>query len=177
MISNYLKVIFRNLKKHKLFGITNIAGLSIGILCCLMIMIYVNHELSYDKWNPNADRIVRTYSDINFGGNLMKMAVSGSVIAPESADALPEIEAWCRIRDYGSYLTKIDGTDQMNIEVEEALHADSTFFKLFPSKLLEGDPERCLAEPNKVVLSESLAEILLDAEDPLVGQILLLDNR
>lgn len=177
MLINYIKISLRNLYKHRLFSLTNIFGLSIGVLCCLLILMYVRHELSYDQWNPNVDRIVRPYGDINFGGTLMRMAVSGSIVAPEAAEALPEIEDWCRFRNYGSFLIKEDGTDQSNILVEDILSVDSTFFHLFPVGMLEGDPHTCLVEPNTLVISKELCMRLFGTTENVVGRNLLLGNR
>ncbi len=177
MLLNYLKISLRNLYKHRLFSLTNIAGLSIGVLCCLLILMYVGHELRYERWNPNMDRIVRPYGDINFGGNLMRMAVSGSVVAPDAANVLPEIEDWCRFRDYGSYLVREEGTDHLNVLVREALTVDSTFFNLFPLKLLEGNAETCLRDPRNLVISQSLAGKLFGSVSNAMGKNLLLDNR
>lgn len=177
MLLNYIKISLRNLYKHRLFSLTNIFGLSIGILCCLLILMYVRHEMSYDQWNPNVDRIVRPYGDINFGGNLMRMAVSGSIVAPDAAEALPEVEDWCRFRNYGSYLVKEEGTDQVNILVEDVLSVDSTFFHLFPVTMIEGDPKTCLVQPNTLVISEDLALKLFGSTNGIVGKNLLLSDR
>ncbi|MBK8503131.1 MAG: ABC transporter permease [Saprospiraceae bacterium] len=177
MLFNYIKIGFRNLVKHKLFSLTNIVGLSIGVLCCLMILMYVSHEISYDRWNPKLERIVRPYGDINFGGMLMRMAVSGSVVAPDAAEVLPEIEDWCRFRDYGSYLVREDGTDHLNLLVEDALSVDSTFFNLFPIEVILGDPETCLTQPKSLAISENLAKKLFGTVENVTGKNLLLSDR
>ena len=177
MLFNYLKISLRNLYKHKLFSLTNIAGLSIGVICCLLILMYVGHELSYDRWNPKSERIVRPYGDINFGGTRMRLAVTGAVVAPDVAEVLPEVEDWCRFRDYGSFLVREAGTDDLNVLVEDALTVDSTFFNLFPIPLLDGDVKTCLKDPKNVVISKSLAEKLFTSVENARGKILLFSNR
>lgn len=177
MILNYIKISLRSILKHKLFSITNILGLAIGVLCCILIMNYVLYETSYDKWNPNLDRIVRPYSDINFGGTKMEMAVTSAIVAPDAAAALPEIESWCRIRDYSSSLLRKAGTDEVNLLETDILSADSTFFTLFPTQSIEGNLQHCLVEPQTAAISESLAEKLFGRTTGIVDQILLLDNR
>lgn len=177
MFFNYLKISLRNLYKHKLFSLTNIAGLSIGVICCLLILMYVGHELSYDRWNPKSERIVRPYGDINFGGTRMRLAVTGAVVAPDVAEVLPEVEDWCRFRDYGSFLVREAGTDDLNVLVEDALTVDSTFFNLFLIPLLDGDIKTCLKDPNTVVISKSLAEKLFTSVENARGKILLFNNR
>lgn len=177
MLYNYLTLAFRNLRKNSLYSGLNIAGLAIGIAACLLIVLFVSHELSYDRWNPNADRIVRPRADINFGGNHSEYAVVGSVVAPDAAAQLPEIQSWCRFRQYGTYLVKRDGIGQQNIREEDVLTADSTFFEVFPLQVIQGDPVRCLTQPNTVAISRSRAERYFSAPQMAIGQTLLLENN
>ena len=177
MLGNYFKVTVRNLLKNKLFSITNIAGLGIGIACCMLILLFVNYELSYEDWNHQSDRMYRPYMDINFGGSKMTAAVTGSILAPDAADVLPEIENWCRFRDYGSYLIKIDGTGLTNFREEKVLTADSTFFDVFPVRMLVGDPKSALALPNTLVMSESKAQKYFGDINNAPGKVLILENE
>ena len=142
MYSNYFIIALRQLRKKRLYTGLNIAGLSLGVAACLLITLYVMHECSYDRWNPNADRIVRAAADINFAGNHFELATVGSFMVPDAAKELPEIQSWCRIRSYGSYLVKREGLVQQNIREEDILHVDSTFFEVFPLQILAGDPVR-----------------------------------
>ena len=176
MIQNYLKIAFRNLRKNRLYSFLNIFGLSLGIAACLLIVLYVVHELSYDRWNPNVERIVRPAADINFGGNHMQLAVVASVVGPEAKQELPEIEAWCRFRDYGSYLVKRDGEGQQNIREERVLTVDSSFFEIFPLKMVEGDPRSCLVQPKTMAISRSRAEKYFASPQQAIGQTMVLEN-
>ncbi|GJM35668.1 MAG: ABC transporter permease [Saprospiraceae bacterium] len=177
MWQNYLKTAWRNLLKNKGFSLINIAGLAIGIAGCLLIMLYVVNELSYERWNPNADRIVRPVSDIKFGGNEFKMAVVGSIVGPDSGLELPEVESWCRFRQHGSDLVKVMDRDEPNNEENDVLTVDSTFFKIFPVPMLEGDPDQCLKQPNTVAISRSAAERYFTSPQEAMGQTLLLENQ
>jgi putative ABC transport system permease protein len=177
MIQSYLKLAFRNLQKNGLYSFLNITGLAIGIAACLLIVLYVAHELSYDRWNPNAERIVRPVGDIKFGGMHHELAVVGSIVGPDAAKDLPEVQAWCRFRDYGSYLVKRDGEGQQNSREEDVLTTDSTFFELFPLKILEGDAVRCLAQPKTVAISRSRAGKYFSSPQMALGQILVLENE
>ncbi|MFN0216612.1 MAG: ABC transporter permease [Saprospiraceae bacterium] len=177
MIQNYFTLALRNLRKNPLYSGLNIFGLSLGIAACLLIMLYVSHELSYDRWNPLAERIVRPAADINFGGNHMELAVAPSVLAPDVARELPEVQAWCRFRQNGSYLVKRDGISQQNIREEDVLIVDSTFFELFPLKILQGDPVRCLTQPRTLALSRSRAEKYFSSPQMALGQTLILENN
>lgn len=176
MIYNYFKMAWRNLLKNKGFSFINIFGLAIGVACCLLIFLYVGNELSYDRWNPNAERIVRPVTEVLFGGNHDKMAETGSIVAPEAAKELPEIQSWCRFRNYGGYLVKRDGEGQQNLREQHALTVDSTFFQLFPVPLLEGDPIKCLTQPDVVAVSRRTAEKYFASTQAAMGQTLVLNN-
>nr|MBP6826888.1 ABC transporter permease [Saprospiraceae bacterium] len=164
------------LRKNRLYSFLNIFGLSLGIAACLLIVLYVAHELSYDRWNPNAERIVRPAADINFGGNHFQLAVSASVLGPEVGREMPEVQSWCRLRDYGTYLVRRDGQAQQNIREEHVLTADSSFFEIFPLKMLEGDPVRCLRQPQTLAISRSRAEKYFSSPQMALGQTLVLEN-
>ena len=83
MIKNYFKIAWRNLKKNRLYALINITGLTIGIASCLLIGVYIRHELSYDRFNANADKIVRVTMDYNHGGPSQKTAVTGTKVGPQ----------------------------------------------------------------------------------------------
>lgn len=177
MLHSYFTLAVRNLRKNGLYSFLNITGLAIGIAACLLIVLYVAHELSYDRWNPNAERIVRPAADINFGGMHHELAVVSSMVGPEAAKALPEIQSWCRFRQYGTYLVKREGPGQQNVREENVLTTDSTFFELFPLKILEGDSRHCLAQPGVLALSRSRAEKYFSSPQMAVGQTLILENK
>ncbi len=177
MLSNYLKIAFRNLRKNGLYSFINVFGLALGIASCLLILLFVSNELSFDRWNPLAERIVRPVSEIKFGGAEMNMAVVGSVIGPDATKELPEIQQFCRFRQRGTYLVRRDGEAQQNFREEKLLNVDSTFFELFPLKILEGDPRRCLAQPKTLAISRSRAEKYFASPQLALGQTLVLENR
>jgi putative ABC transport system permease protein len=177
MLKNHLTLALRNLRKTPLYSGLNIFGLALGVAACLLIVLFVSHELSYDRWNPQADRIVRPVADINFGGNHMELAVASSIMAPEAGQELPEIQAWCRFRQYGSYLVKREGMAQQNIREEHVLTVDSSFFEVFPLTVLEGDPRTCLSQPMTLALSRSRAEKYFSSPQMALGQTLVLENE
>ncbi|TNE59260.1 MAG: ABC transporter permease [Bacteroidetes bacterium] len=177
MLYNYLKITIRNLRKYKAFTLINIAGLAIGVACCMLILLFVVYELAYDKWNPNADRIFRPVTEIQFGGSHFDLAVTGSPIGPDMKQQFPEVEAYCRFRQYGSYLVKREGEDQQNIREEDALTVDSSFFQVFPVQVLEGDPRTCLTQPKSLAISKSRAIKYFGALQMAIGQTLILDNK
>src|SRR5580693_2674870 len=101
MIRNYLKTAIRSLWKNKGFSAINILGLAIGLATCLLIVIYVMDELSYDRWNVNADRIYRLDNQVKFGGNDMALAVAAAPAGPTILREYPEVEKEVRFRTNG----------------------------------------------------------------------------
>lgn len=176
MLQNFLKIALRNLLKRKVYSFINIAGLAFGLACFLLIALFINHELSYEQWNPNADRIIRPVSDIKFGGINMQMAVIGSPIGPDMKQDLPEVQSFCRFRDYGGSLVRKDSAFQQNVEEQHILTVDSSFFELFPLELLAGDRRTCLTRPNTIALSQSRAERYFSSPQAALGNTLILDN-
>ncbi|MDF2430844.1 MAG: putative transport system permease protein, partial [Mucilaginibacter sp.] len=98
MIKNYFKIAWRNLKKNRLYAFVNITGLTIGIVSCLLIGVYIRHELSYDKFNENASRVVRVTMDYNQGGNPQKVAVTGTKVGPQFKRTFPSIVDFVRLQ-------------------------------------------------------------------------------
>ncbi len=176
MLQNFIKIALRNLRKRKLYSFINIIGLAAGLASFLLIALFITHELSYERWNPNADRILRPHADIKFGGSELKMAVTGVPVGPDIASEMPEVENFCRLRAYGSYLVRKDGSQQQNFEEKEVLTVDSSFFQLFPLPLLAGDPKRCLSSPNTIAIDDKLARRYFGTVEGAMGQTLILDN-
>src|SRR5436190_9532055 len=128
MFKNYLKVALRNLWKNKSFSALNIMGLARGRAVCLLIVLYVVDELSYDKYNVNADRIYRIDADIYFNNTQAIFAVAPDPLAPTLVRDYPEIEQMVRLNFRGDILVK---KDNQNVKDHNAVFADSTFFKVF----------------------------------------------
>src|SRR5476649_1287758 len=101
MIRNYIKTAFRSLMKNKGFTFINVLGLALGLATCLLIIFYVFDELSYDRYNKNADRIFRVNSDIKFGGSENFYAVSPAPLGAALKNDFPEIEQVVRFRERG----------------------------------------------------------------------------
>src|SRR5471030_2368393 len=97
MIRNYLKIAWRNLKKNRLYAFINILGLTVGIVSCLLIGVYIKHELSYDRFHQNADRIVRVTMDYSFGDAAQKIAVTGTKVGPQFKRVLPGVVDFVRM--------------------------------------------------------------------------------
>ncbi len=167
MIKNYFKIAFRYLFKNKLYSFVNIFGLTIGITSCILIGVYIMHELSFDKFHANADRIARVTMDYGSGDVETKVATTGTKVGPQLARTFPEVEAYTRTLKYARVLKYQDKL----FEEKNFLYADSAFFNMFSFKLIAGNPTTALDAPDKIVLTESSARKYFGSEDPM-GKII-----
>jgi putative ABC transport system permease protein len=173
MLRNYLKVALRNLWKSKGFTAINIIGLASGLGVCLLIVLYVTDELSYDRYNVNADRIYRLDADIYFNNTQFTASISPKPLALTLAKECPQVEQMCRINFQNDILIK-KGPDW--IRDHHIAFADSTFFKVFTVPMVTGDPNTALDEPNSVVIDESAAKRYFNGTD-VIGKILEMENK
>jgi putative ABC transport system permease protein len=163
MINNYLKIAWRNLKKNRLYAFVNIIGLTIGIVSCLLMGIYIRHELSYDRFNHNAGRIVRVTMDYSFGDAPQKIAVTGTKVGPQFKRTFPEVIDFVRLYKYGSV---INYNNQLFTE-KNILYADPSFFKIFSFKLISGDAATVLNAPGKIVITQTAAKKYFSNDNPI----------
>jgi len=168
MLRNYLKIAYRNIVKHKFYSLINVLGLAIGITCCLLIMLYVKDELSFDRHLPNSDRIYRVVSNHMFSGNEFHAAVTPAPLASALVEDFPEVEVSTRIRNAGSIVFK---KGESAIKEPSCAYVDSTFFKVFAFNVIEGNPETALVAPNSVVLTKSIARKYF-GDEPAVGKLI-----
>lgn len=172
MWRNYLKLAFRNLKKSKLYSAINIFGLSSGLLAFLFILLYVQDELSYDNYSPYADRIYRVDFHGRLGDQEIASAQNAAPLCPTLQAEYPEVEAFVRFRDRGSYLVK---QGNKHYREDDIIFVDSTFFKVFGIPLIRGNADEALRSPNSIVITQAIAEKYFGIEDP-IGKALVLDN-
>ena len=168
MIKNYLKIAWRNLTRNKTFSAINIFGLAIGIATCLIIMLFVNNELSYDRYNKKANRMVRVYFQGNVQGEKMKESNVMPPVAQTLKKDFPEVEEATRLRNYGTpklvYANKTFKEDRFAF-------VDSNFFQVFTLPLIEGDAKTALLEPNCIVITKDVANKYFGNEDA-IGKII-----
>ena len=166
MLKNYLKIALRNILKQKFYSVVNVLGLAIGVACCLLILLFVQDDLSFDQYHEKSDQIFRVASDIQFGGNHLELAVAPAPMAAALKEDFPEVETSMRFRNRGRYLIRREGATQ-NYKEEDLAFADPTFFDIFSIPLLKGDAESVLKEPNTLVISEAMVEKYFQEEDPV----------
>ncbi|MEL7147510.1 MAG: ABC transporter permease, partial [Bacteroidota bacterium] len=165
MIRNYLKIAARNSWRHKFFTGINVMGLSIGITCCFLILLFIKHELSYDQFFDKHEQIMR----VSLNGY-------GATPAPFASTALqsyPEIENSLRIRPYGEVTFAFK--DKV-FAVDGGLSADSTFFEVFDWPLIEGNPKTALKDPQSIVLTKSMVLQFFNRMD-VVGELIEVDGQ
>lgn len=171
MFRNYLISTFRNLRKNRLHSFINIAGLAIGLACVILILLFVRHELSYDSFNRNKDRICRVVIDSIKDDGTFPMAPTMLPLAPALRRDFPEVERAARVSQRSSILVRAGEN-----RYYESLHfADPEIFSIFDMPLKQGNPASALAQPYSLILTEALAEKYFGRSDP-VGRILRIDN-
>lgn len=173
MIYYNIKIAIRNLIKYKFYSFINIVGLAIGMATCLLILLFVQDELNYDRYNDKADRIYRVIADFKMGGNVFVTPNLGAPTAEALVNDFPEVEKTVRLQQGGTWFVRYG---EKSFKETSVIIADSTFFDIFTIPLLEGDPKTALIKPNTLVLSKKMASKYFGDDDPL-GKTLRLDNR
>jgi len=171
---NYFSVAIRNLRRHPAYSLINVAGLAIGMATCILILLYIQDELSYDRYHPHADRVYRIVDDIESGGQTVQTAGTPTGWGPALKRDFPEIELLVRMRGTGSaWLVDLGNTIYYERKV---IWAEPDLFKMFSIPLAAGDQSTALAEPYSMVISEDLAFKYFGDEDA-IGKAVNLDNR
>jgi putative ABC transport system permease protein len=168
MIKNYLRIAFRNLWRQKGFSLLNIIGLTVGMTAFFLIFLYVRFELSYDSFHTRADRIYRLVSDVKTSGEIVHYNAPPLPVAEHLMTDFPELQSVARVSLGDDWM--VIRNDKV-FRVDDVAVADSNFFRVFDFRLLKGDPNTVLKNPNSVVLSESEAKRFFGNADP-VGQSL-----
>ncbi len=180
MIRNYFKIAFRNLVRQKGFTFINIAGLAIGLTCFLLIGLYVKDELSYDRFNKNADRIYRVTRIFKSSDGTVSLHL-GHLAPPflrHLKNDFSEIEQITRLLD-ATYLFNVlnrPESPEKKYQEPNMFFADANVFKVFSINLLSGNPDVALENPFTVVISKPMAEKYFGKEDPM-GKRLKIDNK
>lgn len=172
MLQNYFTIAFRNLKKQRFYSLINIAGLAVGVASCLIIVLFVINELSYDKHFKDYDRVYRVEGEIKFGGNHMLLATSPAPWSEHGQKDFPEIETAARFWNGG---TTIFRRTEQSFKEPHTIFADSSLFKVLDMAFIAGDPGTALKEPNTMVISRKAAEKYFPGESAL-GQSLISES-
>tara|TARA_R110000868_G_scaffold294140_3_gene554772 strand:- start:23264 stop:25723 length:2460 start_codon:yes stop_codon:yes gene_type:complete len=171
MLKNYIKIAFRNLFKNKTYSGINIFGLSIGVACCFMILLYLTNEFSYDKFHENSDSIYRAWVHEDYGdGSIYWNTVTPLRLKDTIDENIPEAESIARRYVYND-LVKVEETSEGFSEPIQLV--DPEFFTMFDFKLLKGSSESVFAQTSNVVLTPASAERFFGSSD-VIGKTLLI---
>jgi len=173
MLKNYFKIAIRNLVRHKLFSIINIVGLTVGMICFIMIGLWIHDELSFDKYNENYSQIYRMGTDSKMGDEEGTGTSTPNPLAPTLIAEIPEIETAARLK--GKY-EKLASYQDTNILLKKFFYTDPEIFDIFTIPLISGSSVDLLTKPRTIVISESVAKKFFKTTDP-IGKTLTFDNK
>ncbi|MEP7317423.1 MAG: ABC transporter permease [Panacibacter sp.] len=175
MFRNYFKIAWRNLVKYKFISFINLFGLTVGLTCCLLISIYILNELSYDRYNKNADNIYRVTRSFNNQEGVVSLNLS--TVSPPFGYYLPtdfpEIQKMTRLLDNG--ITPLRYKEKL-INENDVFFADENLFDVFTIKTVKGNPKTALANPFSIMLTEETAKKYFGDEDPM-NKVLRFNNQ
>ncbi len=176
MIKNYFKIAFRNLMKHKFISGINLFGLTIGITCCLLILAYILHELSYDKYHQNAKniyRLERTFRNPDTGIPTLQLGTVAPPVAPLLLNDFKEIKSITRFLSAGTSALRYE---EKRFNEEDVYFADENLFKVFDIDVAKGNPAKALNDPFSVMLTEDVARKYFGNDDP-INKVIRMDNQ
>ena len=166
MLSNYLKIAWRNLSRNKIFSTINILGLSLGIAVVLLIIVFIKHEFSYDQFVTDKENVYRVFRYWSEGDG--KTAWTPSRLAEKMKADFPEVKAASGLSPSGEQLLEY-GTDK--VYIKETASVDSSFFQTLALPFKHGDPSRALNQPDAVVISDRLASRFFGETNP-IGEVI-----
>jgi len=167
MFINYIRIAMRNFKRQKIYSVINLSGLSLGLACFILISLWVQHEMSYDRFHSKKDRIFRILNAIDDGG--VGTSVSYA-LGPELKEKYAEIEDSCRVWPWHRSLVRYQ---DKNFDEFRIYLTDPSFFTMFTFPFVKGNAETVLADRNSIVITEETAHRYFGAQDP-IGKVLYL---
>ncbi len=165
MIENYIKIALRNIARNKLYSLLNITGLAIGIACSILILLYVQDELSFDRFHEHANRIYRLVPTFKTQERTMLLATTTHAQAGMIQAEYPEVENFVRFSSYGS--PKIIRYGESRFNEDKFVWVDQSLFTVFSFELVRGDVKNALVNPNSIVLTEEMATKYFGTDDPI----------
>jgi len=173
MIKNYLKIALRNFQRHKGYSFINIAGFAIGMACCLLILLYVRHELSYDRYHKDVERVCRVVIDIRFQTENRVFALVSPTVAPALKTDYPQVEYAARAMPDRAQLVRRKDTFFYE---DRFMYADQELFDIFTIPFIQGVSQEALIRPNTLVVSQRMAHKYFGNVNPL-GETLEINQQ
>jgi len=174
MLKNYIKIAIRSLLKNKLYSVINIAGLSLGIGCCIIILLFVQDETSYDNFYENGDSIHRMVLERKYPDHVSYYAIIPAGFSEVIAEEIPGVKESTRLIGFPNFSNVVRYEDQI-FEEYYVFSADSNFLNIFDFELIQGDPTTALKNPNTIILTETTAQKYFGDEDPM-GKTIQVNN-
>lgn len=180
MLKNYFKIAARNLVRHKVYSFINIAGLVIGIACAILILLWVQDEMSYDNFHRKANNICKLYIIFDTGGKTITTDHTFAAVANDLKDRYPEILNTARLLGIDECILKATGADNQNQNAvfleKQGMAADPSFLQIFSFQMLKGNPQTALENPNSIVMTGEMAKKYFGDQDA-VGKTITINNR
>jgi len=173
MLKNYATITWRNIKRHKTYSFINIAGLAVGLACCLLITLWVLDERSYDRFHENCDRLYRVVVNLPSSGEMRKIVATPPPLGPALKKDFPEIVETTRMSYWGSVPLR---AGDKSFNENRMVVVEPSFFSLFTFPFIKGQGAASLRTPNSALISERRAESFFGNEDP-IGKVIQVDNR
>lgn len=174
MFKNYITIALRNIKKNRVYSFINIAGLAIGMAAFILIVLWIQDELSYDRYHKNSENIYRLVSKANVAGKTTSVATASGPMGPKIVEEYPEVLNCVRIvRNRSKALIS---TGEKKFYESHVFFVDKSIFDVFTFQLLKGDYKSALLNPNSIVITEEMAKKYYGNDNPL-GKILNFENE
>ena len=178
MLQNYLKIAFRNLVRNKVYSFINILGLSLGMAVAMLIFLFVSHEISFDKFHVNGDRIYMIMEKVTVGESSGTVNTQSSKLASILKENNADVEDFTRIHKYYNKKIVIKNPEEQTLRFSEnnIMFVEPSFFLLFDFQLIEGNKTTALANPYSMVINEKIAKKYFGVKNP-IGKTLLYDSK
>ncbi|MEP2774260.1 MAG: ABC transporter permease [Fulvivirga sp.] len=176
MLKNYVIIAFRNIKRQLGYSLVNIFGLAVGLACCILIGLYVKHELSFDRFHTEVENVYRVDLTFRSAQGEKKTFMTPTALLPTLKREFDEVKHGVRVFDVGGFSPVILQHGNVKYQEPEFFFVDSAFFDVFSFKLLAGNPSKCLTEPRSVVLTEYSANKYFGDNDPM-NQVIKVDGN
>lgn len=169
MLKNYFKIAWRNLQRHKAYSLLNISGLAIGMVCSILILLWVQNEISFDRFHANANQIYR----LTDNAEDFKAAVTPAGVAAGLQSQMPEIKSTVRISKPSTELFEVGA---QKFEEKNIFYVDSNFLQVFSFQLVKGNPATALQNPNGILITKDIAKNISETMrrlEKLSGKIIM----
>jgi hypothetical protein len=174
MFKNYVKTAWRNIARHKGYSLINIFGLAVGLACCVLMLLWIRNETSFDRFHANGDSLCRVIAETMTEAETFREAKVSTPLGPALKEAFPEIIDFSRYRGGLTYGIQYAGKDFADDVIAAA---EPSFFTMFSFPFIQGDPKTALVEPRSIVITESLARKIFNGREPLGQTLSLIGGR